>query len=91
MTASMMICAETQSFVGSGLGATDTQHGDVIALRALGAAGCSRPWEDRSQTQREQVAANAVANFNLPSSKLRALANKYPPPQSWYDDDTDPF
>jgi hypothetical protein len=32
-----------------------------------------------------------IEKFSLPAEKLRELAAKYPPPQSWFEETADPF
>ncbi|MCI0702195.1 MAG: hypothetical protein L0241_14015 [Planctomycetia bacterium] len=39
----------------------------------------------------DDLANILVEKFSLPAEKLKELAAKYPPPQSWYEETTDPF
>jgi septal ring factor EnvC (AmiA/AmiB activator) len=41
--------------------------------------------------EEELQAAQKVANLSLPNAKLKALAAKHQPPQSWFDEDDKPF
>jgi hypothetical protein len=40
---------------------------------------------------REDLTGILIDKFSLPNVALIALAEKHPPPQSWYDETDDPF
>ena len=40
---------------------------------------------------REDLTGILIDKFSLPNAALIALAEKHPPPQSWYDETDDPF
>jgi len=39
----------------------------------------------------DDLASILVEKFSLPAEKLKELAAKHPPPQSWFEETTDPF
>ncbi len=43
------------------------------------------------EEQEDLQAAQRAASFPLPHAKLKALAAKHKPPQSWYDENDKPF
>jgi hypothetical protein len=45
----------------------------------------------RQEQEEEAQAAGEASRFELPSAKLRSLAAKHRPPQSWYDEEDKPF